>query len=68
MKSLGRDISALKLCESNLIEEPVGAAVVGDVFYAVRKGDLTVEKAMSVPVFGAGELIEIKAGCHKILG
>src|ERR1039458_6579401 len=49
------------LCDSNDVQQPVGAALVGDVLRAVGIQDRAID-AVAMPVLGACELTELNLG------
>ena len=55
LEFLARNRFLEALREGDLVEQPVGAALVGDVFGAVGKED-PAHQAVAVPMFAAGEL------------
>jgi hypothetical protein len=44
------------LSQRDLVEQPVGAAVVGDVFRAISEEDIA-DETMAIPELAAGELV-----------
>ena len=70
LKLFGRDPRIVRLDQSDFIEKPVGARLIGEVFRAVCEQDVSVD-AVPVPGLGAGELIKIGFGelrlrCHAV--
>ena len=57
LKFFGRDRLFAALRESDLVEQPIGAGLIGDVFGAVGEQHVA-HQPVPVPVRGAGELIE----------
>ena len=49
------------LCDSNDVEQPVSAALVGKELSAVGIQDCAID-AVAIPVLGAGELAELRFG------
>src|SRR5262249_23705563 len=58
LKWLGFDCLVMLLGYGDDVEQPVGAAVFGNVLGSIRVGDIADER-VAVPVFAAGELIEV---------
>src|SRR5258707_875720 len=58
LKWLGVDGAVMLLRNGDDVEEPIGAAVLGDVLGSIRVGDAS-DKSVAVPMFAAAELAEL---------
>ena len=61
LEFLGGDLLLAALREGDLVEQPIGAALIGDVFGAVGEQDVA-HQPVAVPVLAAGELAELMVG------
>ncbi len=61
LKFLGGDPLLAALREGDLVEQPIGAALIGDVFGAVGEQDVA-RQPVAIPVLAAGKLAELIVG------